>query len=63
MIRILQKIILALIMTVMCISLSSVQVKAADTVTVQVQGTFHQTEARKMLDMVNSFRTGNNTWY
>lgn len=31
--------------------------------TVQVTGTYGQTEARKMLSMINSFRTGGDAWY
>lgn len=34
---------------------------AADSV--EVVGTYDQTEARKMLQMVNDFRTGSETWY
>lgn len=36
--------------------------KASDTVTVSYEATHHQSEARKMLSLLNEFRTGG-TWY
>ena len=35
---------------------------SGDTVSLGVTANYNQTEARKMLDMVNDFRTGNDTW-
>ena len=35
----------------------------AETQTVTVTGTFDQTEARRMLGMINEFRTGGDAWY
>ena len=35
----------------------------SDTVTVNVVGKYDQTGARKMLDMINQFRAGNDAWY
>lgn len=34
-----------------------------NTVTVNVTGTYGQTEARSMCNMINDFRTGNDAWY
>ena len=36
---------------------------AADTVTISLEVKYGQTEARAMLDMINSFRTGSEAWY
>ncbi|MCR5283954.1 MAG: CAP domain-containing protein [Lachnospiraceae bacterium] len=40
--------------------LGMVTVQAA---TVKLTGTYHQTDARKMLKKINKFRTGKNAWY
>lgn len=51
---------------IMAISLSGMEmpVFAADgTVKVKMTGTYGQTEARKMLSMINEFRTGDDAWY
>ena len=36
---------------------------ADDTIKAEFYGTYHQTEARKQLDMINAFRTSGNAWY
>ena len=37
--------------------------KTAKAETINVTGTYYQTDARKTLDLLNSFRTGDNAWY
>lgn len=43
--------------------LTKVDTVAAATVTVQVKGTYHQTEARSMLTYINQFRASSDAWY
>lgn len=45
-----------------CLS-KEVQEPSRNTTTVQVNVEYHQAEARKMLGMVNAFRTGDDAWY
>lgn len=40
-----------------------VQIVEAQTTTVYVTGTYHQTEARKMISLMNELRTGEDAWY
>ena len=48
---------LCLLLTVLCAC------ALAETVTVTVEGTYGQSDARSMLQMVNDFRTGPDAWY
>lgn len=41
---------------------SCLTASAADTTTITLEVKYGQTEARKMLDMINNFRTGSNAW-
>ena len=47
---------------VLSLSVLSYSVKAADIVTVSYEVTYHQSEARQMLSLINEFRTSG-TWY
>ncbi len=59
--RIIKRIVLCLVVVFLNISVLPVQ---ADTqIDIQVRGTYCQTEARSMLEMVNDFRTGSDAWY
>ena len=49
-----------LIISVLSVSFSA---NAEDTVAVKLTGTYHQTEARKLLSLVNSFRKSSDAWY
>ncbi len=48
----------------LCLIFLPLTVKASgDTITMHMAGQYQQTQARKMLDMVNEFRTGSDAWY
>ncbi len=55
-------IIIALIFALFVSILVPCHVFAGDTKTVSLQGTYKQTSARKMLTMINNFRTGDDSW-
>lgn len=54
-----------LYLLLICISgmLCKIDAQAADTMNIQVQVEYGQTEARSMLQMINEFRTGTDAWY
>lgn len=54
---------LALTMVLGIFCFDSSRIHAADTVNVSFSVTWDQTAARRQLDMINEFRTGDNTWY
>lgn len=55
---------LLLVMTLSVFALPGMTSFAADeTVTISISGQYNQSEARKMLSMINSFRTGSDAWY
>lgn len=51
-----------LVMVMMVFAFSSKSL-LAKTKTIKVKGRYYQTDARKMLPMINSFRTGKEAWY
>lgn len=52
----------AILITVCNIGNCNITAKAADIQNFQITGTYQQTEARTMLTMINSFRTGEDAW-
>ena len=55
---------MALIMLMTSFTVASITAIADESMkSYNVKVRFNQTEARKMLDQINSFRTGNETWY
>ena len=55
--------ILVILILISLIIPSSLTASAADIVEISLEVKYGQTEARKMLDMINSFRTGSDAWY
>lgn len=54
---------LAVLLLSLCFGMLGAASAAETTYSVQLTGTYSQTEARKMLSMINSFRTGSDAWY
>ena len=65
--NVMTKLLVVILMTVMMITsfdtvCATTEVQAA-TYTKKIKGTYHQTDARKMLKLINKFRTGDEAWY
>ena len=58
-----QKLLALLLAVVMVFSCATTVFAAPEQISVQLDVTYGQSEARSMLDMVNDFRTGDDAWY
>lgn len=54
---------LAAIMALGCVGTVFAAPNQSDEIAIQIGVRYEQTEARRMLDMINEFRTGDNAWY
>ena len=54
---------LAVIMALGCVTTVYAEPDQTNQFTIQTSVRYEQTEARRMLDMINEFRTGENAWY
>ncbi len=61
--KVFKKILMALLVMVLCMNAFATNVNAASTVTIKLNVTYGQTEARSMLSYINSMRTGSDAWY